>query len=129
MNGEIRQLSILSDNRTVSPARVEVRSRSFYLGMTVFMFAVVAAGFWAPYFEPLLRGIASRPWLIHLHAAVFVGWMALLFLEVLFVVMGRIQLHRTVGNIGMAYGALVFVSGVLVALTVPAQHVRSGAWS
>jgi hypothetical protein len=92
------------------------------------MMAIVIAGFWSPYFAPLLKGTAARPRVIHLHASLFVGWIALLFAQVLFVYMGRVQLHRTIGNIGIAYGFLVVIMGVIVAFTAPILHVKNGEW-
>lgn len=122
-------LSIIASNRVVSPVRTEARSRWFYSGMTVFMIALVIAGFWPSYFGPLFRGTAPRHWTIHLHSAVFVGWMALLLIEVLLVAMGRVRQHRAVGNIGMVYGCLVFITGVIAAFWGPVLHVRNGEWS
>jgi hypothetical protein len=40
--------------------------------------AMVAWGFWPSYFGPLLRGGVDRHWIIHVHAAVFLGWVILL---------------------------------------------------
>jgi hypothetical protein len=60
---------------------------------------------------------------------VFTGWMALLLIEVLLVSLGRIRQHRTVGNIGMVYGSLVFITGVIAAFAGPVLHVRNGEWS
>jgi hypothetical protein len=128
-SSETENLSILASNRVASAARVEARSRGFYLVITIFMIAVVIAGFWPSYFGPLLRGAAPRPWAIHLHGAVFVGWMALLLIEVLLVSLGRIQLHRTIGNVGMVYGCLVFITGVIAAFVGPVLHVRNGEWA
>jgi len=128
-SGETENLSILAGNRTASPVQAEVRSRSLYLGLSAFMIALTFAGFWPSYFGPLLRGEAARPWLIHLHGAVFVGWMALLLIEVILVSMGRVRQHRTIGNIGMVYGCLVFITGVIAAFAGPLLHVRNGEWS
>ena len=128
-SSEIENLSILASHRVASPARVESRSRALYLVLTLFMIIVVIAGFWPSYFGPLLRGAAPRSWIIHLHGAVFTGWMALLLIEVLLVSLGRIRQHRTVGNIGMVYGSLVFITGVIAAFAGPVLHVRNGEWS
>jgi hypothetical protein len=92
------------------------------------MTAVVIAGFWSPYFAPLLHGTASRQWLIHLHGIVFMGWMVLLFAQVLSIYLGRVQQHQTIGNIGIAYGFLVVISGVVVAFAAPLLHLKNGEW-
>ena len=128
-SSETENLSILARNRVASPAREEAPSRGFYLVITIFMIAVVLAGFWPAYIGPLLRGVAARPWTLHLHAAVFFGWMALLLIEVLLVSLGRIRQHRMIGNVGMVYGSLVFLTGVIAAFSGPVLHVRNGEWS
>jgi len=112
----------------VSSMRPRLESRRLYMGLSVFMTAIVIVGFWAPYFGPLLRGAASRPWLIHLHGMVFVGWMALLLVQVLLVSQGRIQQHRALGKIGIVYGSLVVIVGVVVTISAPILHLENGEW-
>jgi hypothetical protein len=68
------------------------RSR-FYVGISVAMIAIVVTGFWASYFGPMLRGTVARPWVIQLHGAVYVGWMALLLAQVVLVAGGRTRTH------------------------------------
>jgi hypothetical protein len=51
--------------------------RGFYVWITVLLSAMVLLGFW-PYFSGLASGKARTYWIVHLHAAVFAGWLALL---------------------------------------------------
>jgi hypothetical protein len=95
------------------------RPRRFYLGITLILIAMVVRGFWPGYFGPLLSGGVTRPWIIHLHGVIFVGWMALLLAQVSLVFTGRVRLHRRVGNLGIAYGALVLVIGLAVSFAAP----------
>ena len=90
---------------------------------------MVVVGFWPSYFGPLMRGGVTRPWIIHLHGAVFSGWMALLLLQVSLASTGRVRLHRRVGSIGIAYGALVLGLGIVVSFAAPVLHVRAGEWT
>ena len=71
----------------------------FYLGITLFLIAMVIVGFWPSYFGPLVRTGVTRPWIIHVHGAVFSGWMALLLLQVALALTGRVNVHRRVGKI------------------------------
>jgi hypothetical protein len=96
---------------------------------TVALIALVLAGFWPSYFGPLLQEGAAKPWIIHLHAAVFGGWMLLLLAQVALVAAGRVRAHQRVGNAGIAYGGLVLALGLAVAFAAPAMQVRSGAWT
>jgi len=74
----------------------------------------------------LLAGTADRPWIVHLHAAVFVGWVLLLVAQAAVVAAGRVRLHRQIGTGGMLYGVCVFLVGVLVSILAPALRVRAG---
>jgi hypothetical protein len=97
-----------------------------YLGIALLFAAIVTWGFWRSYFSPLISGTAERPWVVHVHAAVFVGWVLLLIAQAALASAGRLRLHRQVGVAGMAYGALVFLVGVIVSIGAPALRVRAG---
>ena len=101
---------------------------SVYVTLAVAMTMMVVASFWAIYFGPLLRGDADRPWLFHLHGAVFLGWMGLLVAQATLVSIGRTRLHRRVGTLGMAYGALVVALGLAITFVAASMHMASGAW-
>jgi hypothetical protein len=99
--------------------------RPAYLAIALFFAGIVAWGFWRNYFGPLLAGTVDRPWVVHLHAAVFVGWVLLLIAQAALVVTGRVRVHRQIGTVGMLYGAFVFFVGVLVSTLAPALRVRA----
>jgi hypothetical protein len=113
-------------DRTLASLR---RSHQFYLGLTLFLVAAVVRGFWPSYFGTLLGGGASRPLVMHVHGAIFTGWMALLFLQVGLAASGRIRQHRRVGTFGIWYGAGVFVMGVIATFAAPVLHVQAGEWT
>lgn len=101
-----------------------------YLPITFVIIVTVFVGFWRSYFGPLLRtGAVDRPWVVHVHGAVYVGWLALLFAQVWFARAGRLRLHRQIGRVGIVYGALVWVMGMIVAFTAPIRHIHSGEWT
>lgn len=100
--------------------------RRAYLAIILLLIAMVAWGFWPTYYGPLLRGVAPHPWWIHLHAAVFAGWMALLLLQSWLASTGRIRLHRRLGQLGIVYGAAVLILGLTVTFAATSAHVRSG---
>jgi hypothetical protein len=125
--------------QTVSPAAVvgsssrahahaTPRPTRFYLGIALFMVAVVLVGFWPTYFGPMLRGNIARPWVIQLHGIVYVGWMALLIAQVTLVARGRTRMHRRVGEFGVWYGFLVLAMGLVVSFAAPLMHLRVGEW-
>jgi hypothetical protein len=104
------------------------RPRPFYMGITGFMILMVLVGFWPSYFGPLLRGAAVRPWVIDLHGAVFMGWMALLLTQVALAASRRIQAHRKLGSFGIAYGFGVLLMGLVVGFAAPVMHLSAGEW-
>jgi len=99
----------------------------FYVGVAAFMTLMVLVGFWPSYFGQFLRsGLPDRPWVIHLHGLIFVGWMVLLVAQVILVAGGRTQAHRRVGTFGIAYGFLVLAMGLVVSIAAPVLHFRAG---
>jgi hypothetical protein len=87
---------------------------------------MVLVGFWPSYFSQVLHGIPDRPWFLHIHGLIFVGWMLLLVTQVVLVATGRVQAHRSLGNFGIAYGFLVLAVGLLVTVAAPVTHFTKG---
>ena len=54
--------------------------RKFYVAMAVLMVLMIVIGFWPSYFGPLLRGASEAPWILHLHGAIYMSWMFLLWM-------------------------------------------------
>ena len=115
--------------RDTTAVRMRRRSQWMYLGLTLLLMATVGAGFWVSYFGALLQGRFNAHPFMHVHAAVFTGWMILLLAQVLLVFTGRVRLHRRLGPFGAAYGVLVLITGIIVTFVAPAMHVRAGRWT
>jgi MFS family permease len=113
-------------DRTITSRR---RGHQFYVGLTLFLIATVVAGFWPSYFGTLLSGGVNRPLVMHLHGAIFTGWMALLLLQVGLAATGRVRAHRRIGTFGIWYGALVLIMGVIATFAAPVMHVQAGEWT
>ena len=90
----------------VAPRRV------LYMGLSALMALIAIVGFWPLYFGPLVFGTLVQPLLIHIHATVFTGWLVLFFLQAYFAATKRIQLHMTVGRLGIWYALLLIVVGL-----------------
>jgi len=110
-----------------APPRTRPLRRRFYIGISLLITAIVLAGFSPRLFDSLVRGVA-RPWILHVHAAVYLGWLALLIGQSVLAARGKIALHRRVGTFGVAYAVLVLILGVIVSFAVPVMHVRAGEW-
>jgi hypothetical protein len=88
--------------------------------------AIAFAGFWPTYFGPLLAGTVDKLPVIHVHAAVYVGWLAIFIAQTVFAATRRMDLHVRLGNFGIGYGVLVIAMGVTVAVSMFAVRVRAG---
>ena len=110
------------------PSRARRARSRFYVGVALLIAAITLAGFAPSLNASLFEGV-GRPWFIHLHAAVYVGWLLLLIVQSVIAAQGRIALHRRVGNFGIAYGCLVLVLGVIVTLAAAVVHIAAGEWT
>ena len=99
------------------------RQRSFlHVGLSLLAAAIVLAGFWPGYYGSLLGSVpVDRPAIVHVHATIFTGWLALFTTQALLAATGRIRAHLRLGRIGAWYGGVLIVVGVYTAL------VRSAA--
>jgi hypothetical protein len=109
-------------------ARQGVR-RTFYVGLAVFLFAMIVVGFWPSYYGPLVRGAAKAPIILHVHGVIFIGWMVLLIAQTAFAARGDLRTHRALGSFGIGYGAVVWLMGLLVSFVAPVLNVQSGRWT
>ncbi len=107
--------------------RARVARSKIYVGLALMIFAIVLAGFSRSLYGTLVAN-AAHPWIIHVHAAVYVGWLVLLTAQAVLAARGEIATHRRVGKFGIAYGALVWVLGLIVSIAMPVINVRSGLW-
>ena len=111
----------------VRPRARAARSK-IYVGLALMIAAIVFAGFSRSFYGTFVAN-ASHPWIIHVHAAVYVGWLALLIAQTVLAARGDIAPHRRVGKFGIAYGGLVWVLGLIVAIAMPVTNVHSGLWT
>lgn len=98
----------------------------FYIGVGLLAALIAAMGFWPTYFGPLLAWTVEQPPVIHVHAAIFSGWIALFVAQVLFAATGNIPLHRKLGNFGIWYGVLIIIVGVVTAFSQFAGRIDAG---
>ena len=110
-----------------APRRARAARGPFYVVASLLIVAVVLAGF-GPSFIQIATGSQPRPWIAHVHAGIYLGWLVLLVSQAVLAARGKIAAHRAVGKFGIGYGALVWVVGLIVSFALPAMHVRAGEW-
>lgn len=79
-------------------------SASFVLLMLV--------AFTPSYFRPLATGTFQGSPIFHLHGALFFAWPALLLSQSYLAAKGRLELHRSLGLIGIALATSMFFTGI-----------------
>jgi hypothetical protein len=109
-------------NASLSTLRIRP---SIVIPIALLMAAIAVAGFWRTYFGALFAGHSQREWLVHAHAAIFMGWIGLVMLQSYLAISGRTALHVTVGRIGMIYGVGLVVSGLAFSLIMFSRHVAA----
>ena len=110
---------------TAALARPTTR-RGLYVGLAAVAIAIAAVGFWPTYFGPFLAGTVDKTPIVHLHAAVYVGWLAIFLTQTVLAATGRIASHMKLGRIAIGYGVLVIAVGLLTAFARFALRVRAG---
>ena len=86
-----------------------------YLPATILIVVIAFIGFWPTYFGPALKGRVHVPPLIHLHAVIYVTWLALFATQVALAATNRVKLHMQMGRWIMAYGVVVVIAGLMAA--------------
>lgn len=103
-----------------------VAPRRLYVGVSLLAVGIALLGFWPTYFGPLLAGTVAKPAVIHFHAAVYVGWLALFVTQAALAATGRTAAHVRLGRLAIGYGVLVIGAGLAAAFGMFALRVRAG---
>ncbi len=92
----------------------------FFLRSAIIMAAIIVAGFSMQL--AMGRSTFASPVRVHIHAVLFMGWVAIYLTQNLLVAYGRVDLHRRLGWVAAAWMIPMVVSGFLVT----AIMVRNG---
>jgi hypothetical protein len=87
--------------------------RRVYLPATILIVVTALVGFWPTYFGPALKGRVQAPTVIHMHAVVYVTWLALFTIQVVLAATNRVKLHMQLGRWTLAYGLALLIGGLL----------------
>jgi hypothetical protein len=105
-------------NATTGFAPFYGRDRDFFLLMLATLWLGILMGF-VPEIIPHVQGLKPPfPAVVHVHAAIFVGWMLLLTTQILLIRTGRVEVHRSLGIIGAMLAGAMIVIGPVTAVVV-----------
>jgi hypothetical protein len=100
--------------------------RRLYVALSALMALIAVVGFWPTYYGPLVRATLAQPLLIHVHAIVFTGWLAVFCAQAVFAANRRLQWHLWLGRVGIAYGVLLVTVGLSTGVLRSAALPRGG---
>lgn len=98
----------------------QARDDGFFMKTAIAMAAVIVAGFSLQL--AMGRSSFASPLPVHLHAIVFMGWVAIYVTQTMLVAKGAIALHRRLGWIATGWVVAMVVLGILVTV----RMVRAG---
>ncbi len=112
-------------------ARIHAYDRLFYSGMAIAMAVTVFGGFAPTYYMRFVAGgpqatVSGGPFtsLVHLHGALFTGWVLLFIAQTALVASHRVAVHRRLGVAGAILAAAMILVGTSTAV---ATARRGGA--
>lgn len=120
--------AVAAPGRMVGPAGRQRAAKSpFYTMLGLLMLTLALAGFWPQYFRAAVGGSmvdTARHTLVHIHAAIFVGWLILFVSQAVLIFNRKIQLHRRFGPILAVYGFAAAAFGLVAGFVLAARFGR-----
>jgi hypothetical protein len=110
----------------LNTAPVLLPQRRIYVPLALLITLIAFTGFWPTYFGKVLAGTVSAPLIIHVHAAVFVLWLALFIAQAVLAATGQRALHVRLGPWLMGYGVLLIAVALLTSVAIFHQRVAAG---
>ena len=91
-------------------------SRTFYLWMAAAIALIAFVGFAPTYYLSALFGARNWPPLVHVHAALFTAWVAVLVTQATLIRAGLTHVHRRIGSLAALLAIAMLPVGTLVAI-------------
>lgn len=102
-------------------ANAHPSDRTFYLVMLLLVWAAILSGFIYDIVTLKAQGRLYFPWITHVHAAFYVGWLVLFTVQVLLIRSRNLALHKKLGLTGTALVPAMVIAGVVVAISSEAR--------
>lgn len=113
-------MATLVESTPTAPLSPSTGDERFFLKSAIVMALIIAIGF--SFQLAMGRSTFASPVRVHVHALLFMGWVAIYLAQNVLVATGRIGLHRRLGWLAAAWAAAMVVSGILVTVAM----VRAG---
>jgi len=108
--------TVASDASVIQKPSSRSREHRFFCSMSVAIGLIVFIGFSRTYFLAGLFHAKPLPApIVHIHCAVFTGWILLLIAQTGLAASGRTDIHRRLGIAGLTLAPLVVILGFFVA--------------
>ena len=88
-------------------------TRYYFVWLALFSIVIAAVGF-VPEFARFMAGTFPIAWVLHIHSALMMAWLALFFAQAVLASTGRLALHQKLGTYGLVLGLPVWASMVFV---------------
>lgn len=98
--------------------------RNFFLTVVVIIWFGIVFGFGRDLIRHFGAPHVPYPFIVHIHAVAFAGWLSVLTAQVYLVRTSRLNIHRKLGTAAMALAAIMVVLGPLTAIAM--QRARLG---
>src|ERR1041385_6427346 len=92
-------------------------SRYFYVLLGVVAILIVHIGFSRTYITPVFNGTFTGRKSLHVHGAIFMGWIVLSAVQPLLIQRKQFQWHRRIGVFGFALAAVVTLFGLYIGIS------------
>lgn len=96
--------------------------RNFFLTYVVLIWFGILNGFVPEILEHVAKNKPPYPFIIHVHAVAFVGWLVVLTVQTLLIRRSRHELHRKLGVVAVALAAIMIVVGPATAFYMQRYH-------
>jgi hypothetical protein len=96
--------------------------RNFILLYVLLIWFGIAMGFGPQILEHVAQHAPPYPFIVHVHAAAFVGWLVLLSVQVWLIRQHRARIHRKLGVAGAALAGAMVILGPAAAIIVQRAH-------
>ena len=104
---------------------IDSKKATFYAATCALVVLIVSAGFGPAYIGAMIEGLVT-PFILHFHATVFIGWLALFTVQALLPAFGRVDLHRKLGKFGIGYAIFLIIVGLTTTVNRVAFHFNDG---